>query len=79
MAKIEKGLNEMRIKKYNEEVQNEDSEWIDEFWTEIAEDKNYTKEDIVNCILDDFNGGQISRTAMYYYMSTLAGWEGKYS
>lgn len=76
-ATIENNVDEGRIKRYNEAVQNEETEWINEFWTEIAEDNGYTKQNLIDTILDDYNSGQISKTARDYYMSTLVDWPGQ--
>lgn len=68
----ERGL----LKKYNDAIQSNDRDKLDEFWSEIAEAGGYTKAQLINSILDDFNEGDINKASLDYYMSTLAQWQG---
>jgi len=69
----EKGL----LKKYNDAIQSNDRDKIDEFWSEIAEGGGYTKAQLIDSILDDYNQGKIEKASLDYYMSTLAQWQGR--
>lgn len=73
---VKENVEEGLLEKYNEAIQTNDREAIDEFWSEIAEAGGYTKSQLVDTILDDFNEGNIGEASLKYYMSTLADWQG---
>jgi len=73
---VEKNAEKGLLKKYNDAIQTNDRDKLDEFWSEIAESGGYTKTQLINSILDDYNEDKINKASLDYYMSTLAQWQG---
>ena len=75
-SQVEQNAEKELLQKYNDEIQTNDRDKLDEFWTEIAASDGYTKTQLINSILDDYNEDKINKASLDYYMSTLAQWQG---
>jgi hypothetical protein len=65
------------LEQYDAALQDGDRDWLNEFWDDVAESTGYTKQQIIDSILDEYNSGEIKKVALDYYMSTLANWPGR--
>lgn len=74
---VEQQIETQTLEQYDSAMRNGDTDWLNQFWNDVAEQTGYSKQQLVNSILDEFNRGDINKTALDYYMSTLANWQGK--
>jgi len=73
---VEQEIETQTLEQYDSAIRSGDTDWLNEFWADIAEQTGYTKQQLIDSILDEFNAGEINKTALDYYMSTLAEWPG---
>lgn len=73
---VEDQIGTETLKEYDKAIRSGDKQWLNGFWRDVAEQTGYTKQEIINAILDEYNEGEIKKTAMDYYMSTLVQWPG---
>lgn len=74
---VEKQIEPQTLEQYDSAMRSGNTDWLNQFWNDVAEQTGYTKTQLINSILDEFNAGEINKTALDYYMSTLAEWPGK--
>ena len=72
---VENQIGTETLEEYDRALRKGDKNWLNNFWRDVAEQTGYTKQEIINAILDEYNDGEIKKTAMDYYMSTLARWQ----
>lgn len=65
------------LEKYDSAMRSGNTDWLNQFWTDVAEQTGYTKQMLINSILDEYNQDKINKTALDYYLSTLAEWPGR--
>lgn len=73
---VEQQIETETLKRYDSAMRNGDTDWLNSFWNDVADETGYTKTQLINSILDEYNDDQINKTALDYYMSTLVEWPG---
>ena len=74
---VENQIETKTLERYDSAMRSGDTDWLNSFWDDVSEQTGYSKTQLINSILDEYNMGQINKTAMDYYMSTLVQWPGK--
>lgn len=74
---VENQIETQRLERYDNAMRTGDTDWLNSFWADVSEQTGYTKTQLINSILDEYNEEVIGKTAMDYYMSTLVQWPGK--
>lgn len=73
---VEQQIETQTLEQYDSAMRNGDTDWLNEFWNDVADETGYTKQQLIDSILDEYNANDINKTALDYYMSTLAEWPG---
>lgn len=73
---VETQIETETLEEYDNAMRSGDMDWLNSFWNDVAEETGYTKQQLINSILDEYNAGEVNKTAMDYYMSTLVQWPG---
>jgi hypothetical protein len=73
---VEEKIEASTLEQYDSAIRSGDTDWLNGFWDDVADQTGYTKEQLINAILDEYNSGDVNKTALDYYMSTLANWPG---
>lgn len=73
---VEQQIETQTLEQYDSAMRNGDTDWLNEFWNDVADETGYTKQQLIDSILDEYNANEINKTALDYYMSTLAEWPG---
>ena len=72
MAFVDTHLQRREIEQYNEALCDDDAEWLEDFWNDMSSRTGYSKRQILDLILDEFNEQKIGKTNRDYYLSSLA-------
>jgi len=73
---VEEQIEPKTLEQYDSAMRSGNTDWLNEFWNDVAEQTGYSKQQLINSILDEYNDNDINKTALDYYMSTLAEWPG---
>lgn len=73
---VEEKIEASTLEQYDSAIRSGDTDWLNGFWDDVADQTGYTKKQLINAILDEYNSDDINKTALDYYMSTLADWPG---
>lgn len=73
---VENQIESETLEEYDDAMRSGDMDWLNGFWDDVAEETGMSKTQLINSILDEYNAGEINKTAMDYYMSTLVQWPG---
>jgi hypothetical protein len=73
---VETQIETETLEEYDDAMRSGDTDWLNQFWDDVAEETGYTKQQLIDAILDEYNAGEVNKTAMDYYMSTLVQWPG---
>ena len=73
---VRNSIEAKTLEKYDDAMRSGDTDWLNEFWNDVADSTGYNKTQLINAILDEYNAGEIRKCALDYYMSTLAEWPG---
>lgn len=74
---VKEEIETSTLEKYDSAIRSGNQDWLNEFWNEVAEKTGFTKQQIIDSILDEYNADEINKTAVDYYMSTLVEWPGR--
>jgi len=73
---VETQIETETLEEYDNAMRSGDTDWLNSFWDDVADETGYTKQQLIDAILDEYNDGEVNKTAMDYYMSTLVQWPG---
>ena len=73
---VEEQIEPKTLEQYDSAMRSGNTDWLNEFWNDVAEQTGYSKQQLINSILDEYNDNDINKTALDYYMSTLVEWPG---
>lgn len=76
---VKSEIESKTLEKYDDAMRSGDQDWLNGFWEDVSESTGYDRDQLINAILDEFNSGEVKKTALDYYMSTLVEWPGRSS
>jgi hypothetical protein len=76
MNTVRDQIEAQTLEKYDDALRSGNTDWLNQFWNDVADSTGYDKQQIINSLLDEYNNDEIQKAALDYYMSTLAEWPG---